>query len=326
MKRVAALLAAALAAVVAIAFGACGGGAEPGAPRGATLVLDFQPNAVHCGIYAALEDGLYEDAGVGLEVQEPAASSDAPKLLRAGRAEFAILDIHDLGLAREQGFDVVGVAPIVQRPLAAVIAADRDEVRRPADLAGGRVGVTGVPSDDAVLDSVLESGGVDPESVERVVIGFEAVPTLAAGRLDAATAFWNAEGVALRRQGVPTREFRVDRYGAPRYPELVLVTSGELIADDPDLVRAVVDATVGGYELTVEDPGRALDSLLAGARGLDRAEQEAQLDAVLPALRPVGRLNPAVLRAWSRWDVEHGILERPIDVEQAFDPQFLPPR
>ena len=51
-----------------------------------------------------------------------------------------------------------------------------------------------------------------------MTIGFEAVPALAAGRLDAATAFWNAEGVALRRQGVPTREFRVDDYGAPRYP------------------------------------------------------------------------------------------------------------
>jgi ABC-type nitrate/sulfonate/bicarbonate transport system substrate-binding protein len=40
---------ASLAAVLAIvALGACGGdGAEPGASDEATLVLDFQPNAVH---------------------------------------------------------------------------------------------------------------------------------------------------------------------------------------------------------------------------------------------------------------------------------------
>jgi putative hydroxymethylpyrimidine transport system substrate-binding protein len=321
MTRVAASLAAALAIA---ALGACGGdGAEPGAPQGATLVLDFQPNAVHAGIYAALEDGLYERAGVDLAVEEPSASSDAPKLLRAGRAQFAILDIHDLGLAREQGFDVVGIAPIVQRPLAAVIAADRDEVHRPADLAGGRVGVTGVPSDDAVLDSVLEADGADPESVDRVTIGFDAVAALSGGQVDAATAFWNAEGVALRRRGVPTREFRVDRYGAPRYPELVLVTTGDLIASDSGLVRAVVGATIRGYELAVDDPDRALGALLSGARGLDREEQEAQLDALLPALSPVGRLDAAVLRAWSRWDVEHGILEHPVDLDAAFDTNYV---
>jgi len=324
MNRVAALLAAILATAAASAAASCGDGAEPGAPRGATLVLDFQPNAAHAGIYAALEEGLYEQAGVELDVQEPAASSDAPKLLRAGRAQFVILDIHDLGIAREQGFDVVAVAPIVQRPLASVIAADRDAVRRPADLAGGRVGVTGVPSDDAVLDSVLEADGIDPQSVERVVIGFEAVPTLAAGGLDAATAFWNAEGVALRRMGVPTREFRVDDFGAPRYPELVLVTTGELIASDPQLVGAVVDATMSGYVAVVDDPGAGLEALLAGASGLAAGEQEAQLAALIPALRPVGEFDAAVLRAWSRWDVEHGILERPVDVSEAFEPRFLP--
>ena len=95
MWRVAALLAAVLASA---GLAACGGdGAEPGAPKGATLVLDFQPNAVHAGIYSALAQGYYRDAGVDLDVQQPSASTDAPKLLEAGRAQFAILDIHDLG-------------------------------------------------------------------------------------------------------------------------------------------------------------------------------------------------------------------------------------
>src|SRR6476661_8993749 len=185
MKMVVALLAAVLAAFALPACG--GGGAEPGAPKRATLVLDFQPNAVHTGIYAAQREGFYGDAGVDLRVQEPSASTDAPKLLEAGRAQFAILDIHDLAIARERGLDVVGVMPIVQRPLAAVIARDRTEIRTPSDLAGKTVGVTGLPSDDAVLDSVLGAGGLDPSSVHRVTIGFNAVADLRAGKLDAAT-------------------------------------------------------------------------------------------------------------------------------------------
>jgi putative hydroxymethylpyrimidine transport system substrate-binding protein len=328
---------ASLAAVLALTgLGGCGGdGAEPGASeeaceRGAAsfdagcearasavLVLDFQPNAVHAGIYSALADGEYADRGVELEVREPSSSSDAPKLLEAGRADFAILDIHDLAIARERGFDLVAIAPIVQRPLAAVIAGEREAVREPADLEGGGVGVTGLPSDEAVLDSVLEGAGADPAEVERITIGFEAVPQLSAGRLDAATAFWNAEGVTLRRAGVPTREFRVDDYGAPRYPELVLVTTGD---QDQALGDDVAAATATGYDAVLADPAAALDDLLAGNEGLDPAEQEAQLDALLEAnaFSPVGEFDAKVLGEWADWDLEHGIVDAPIDIEAAF--------
>src|ERR1700749_1201456 len=215
MSRAVALLAAALPLVGLAGLGASG--AEPGAPKGATLVLDFTPNAVHSGIYAALANGFYSDAGVDLKVQPPGESTDAPKLLGAGKVEFAILDIHDLGIAREKGIPLVGVMPIVQRPLAAVIARGDGSVHSPRDLEGQRVGVSGLPSDEAVVDSEVEADGGDPAKVDEVTIGFTAVPWLAAGKVEAATGFWNAEAVALRRQGVPIRVFKVDRFGAPPY-------------------------------------------------------------------------------------------------------------
>jgi ABC-type nitrate/sulfonate/bicarbonate transport system substrate-binding protein len=315
MRRAVALLAA--ASLLAGAAGCGGDGAEPGVPRGAVLVLDFTPNAVHSGIYAAAARGLYREAGVDLGIRQPGESTDAPKLLAAGQAELAILDIHDLGIARERGLDLVGVMPVVQRPLAAVIARGAGPVRRPRDLEGRAVGVTGLPSDEAVVDSEVSADGGDPAAVEPVTIGFNAVAALAAGRVDAATGFWNAEAVALRRQGVPTRTFKVDDYGAPPYPELVLAASRETLEQDPELIDAVVAATEAGYELTVEEPERALDDLLAANPALDRAEQQAQLNALLPDLRPAP-FDPKLLREWSSWDVQHGLLDAPVDIDEAF--------
>jgi putative hydroxymethylpyrimidine transport system substrate-binding protein len=315
MRRVAALLAAALA--LAGAAGCGESGAEPGAPSGATLVLDFTPNAVHSGIYAAQRRGYYSDAGVDLTVRPPGESTDAPKLLEAGRAELAILDIHDLGIARQRGLDLVGVLPLAQRPLAAVLARGDGPVRRPRDLVGRTAGVTGLPSDDAVVDSEVSADGGDPARVQRVTIGFNAVSSLAAGRVDAATGFWNAEGVALRRQGIPIRVFKVDRYGAPPYPELVLTTSRRTLERDPELVDAVVEATARGYAFAVRDPERALDDLLAAVPSLDRPDQAAQLRVLRPILHPAP-FDPAVLREWAAWDLEHGILERQLDVSSAF--------
>jgi ABC-type nitrate/sulfonate/bicarbonate transport system substrate-binding protein len=321
MWRLVALLAAAL--LLAGAAGCGGSGAEPGAPRGVALVLDFVPNAVHSGIYAAQREGYYREAGIDLTIRQPSESSDAPKLLAAGRVEFAILDIHDLGIARERGLEIVGAMPLVQRPLAAVIARGGEGIERPRDLEGHTVGVTGLPSDEAVVDSEVRADGGNPARVERLTIGFSAVPSLAAGKVDAATGFWNAEGVALRREGVPVRIFKVDDYGAPPYPELVLAASSATIERDPDLVRSLIAATERGYALTVRDPQRALDDLLAEVPALTRAEQAAQLAALLPDLRPA-RFDPAALRAWARWDLEHGLLERPLDVSAAFELGLTP--
>ena len=207
----------------------CGGDDGGGAPGRGTLALDFQPNPVHAGIYAA----------ENIRIRVPSASTDSLKLLAAGRADMSVVDIHDLGLARERGSDIVGVGALVQRPLAAVITRG-SEVRRPRDLEGRRVGVTGLPSDDAVLRAVVEHDGGRFERVRRVTIGFSAVPSLITGRVDAVVSFWNAEGVALRERGVDTREFRVDDYGAPRYPELVLAVTRETLDERGELVDSML--------------------------------------------------------------------------------------
>ena len=270
---------------------------------------------MHAGIYTAIADGADERRGLDLELRVPAASTDSIKLLAAGRADMAVVDIHDLALARERGRDLVGVGALVQRPLAAVIA--RGDVARPRALAGKRVGVTGLPSDDAVLRAVLEHDGSSLGELRRVTIGFSAVPSLIAGRVDAVVAFWNAEGVVLRRRGIPTTEFRVDRYGAPRYPELVLATTRSTLTRDGELVREMLAALRDGTRRALADPPAAVAEV-AEASGEDEQVVGAQFDALAPAFRPPLRLDRAALAAWARFDVRFGILTRPPDLRRAF--------
>lgn len=308
-------------ALLAAALVAGCGGDEPGEPasgepRPVTLALDFQPNAVHAGIYTATAEQLDRDRGLDLTVRAPSASTDSLKLLAAGRADLAVVDIHDLGLARERGADVVGVGALVQRPLAAVVATP--EVRRPRDLEGRRVGVTGLPSDDAVLTAVIAADEGDPDAVRRTTIGFSAVPSLVAGRVDAVVTFWNAEGVALREQGVATREFRVDEFGAPRYPELVLATTSETLRSDPGLVRDTVAALRDGTRRALANLPAAAQRIAEASDG-DPALVAAQLEAVAPALEPPLELDRRALEQWARFDARFGILENPPDVDEAFD-------
>ncbi len=286
-------------------LGGCGGDDAGDAARPGTLALDFQPNAVHAGIYAT-----------DLRIRVPAASTDSLKLLAAGRADMSVVDIHDLGLAREAGSDVVGVGALVQRPLAAVIARAA-EIRRPRDLEGRRVGVTGLPSDEAVLRAVIENDGGDYARVKKVTIGFSAVPSLIAGRVDAVVAFWNAEGVALRQRGVDTREFRVDDYGAPRYPELVLAVRRETLRKRGQLVDTMLEAIENGTLDALGNRKRTVRRLVE-ASGADEPLMRAQLAAVAPALLPAVSLDRRVLDGWAAFDAQFGILREEPDVSRTF--------
>ena len=283
----------------------CGGDDSGGDSERGTIALDFQPNAVHAGIYAS-----------GLRIRVPAASTDSLKLLAAGRADMSVVDIHDLGLARQAGSDIVGVGALVQRPLAAVIARGGD-VRRPRALEGKRVGVTGLPSDEAVLRAVVEHDGGDYDRLRKITIGFAAVPSLIAGKVDAVVAFWNAEGVALRQRGVKTREFRVDDYGAPRYPELVLSVKRQTLEEHEALVDDMLGAIDEGTDNALRDRDKTVATLV-GASGADEPLVRAELKAVAPALQPPVELNMRALEGWARFDARFGILRREPDVSQAF--------
>jgi ABC-type nitrate/sulfonate/bicarbonate transport system substrate-binding protein len=311
-----------LVCVVLVALAGCGGTTGTDRPNeDASLLLDFTPNGVHAGIYLATARDYDEAEGVNLTVRAPGASTDALKLLAAGRVDMAILDIHDLALARENGADIVGIMAVVQRPLAAVLA--QPDIARPRDLEGKRAGVTGLPSDVAVLRSIVQGDGGDPDRVRTITIGFQAVKALLARRVDAATAFWNVEGVALHAQRPATKEFRVDEFGAPPYPELVLCVTRQTLDEQRPLLEATIRALRRGYLETQNDPDSAVNELIQANPDLDREAAAAQLDAVAPAFTAgadyYGQLREDVLQKWAAWDLRFGIVKKPIDVGSSFD-------
>ena len=132
-------------------------------------------------------------------------------------------------------------------------------------------------------------------------------------------AFWNAEGVALERRGREVSEFRVDDYGAPPYPEVVLVTSRRTLDAERDTLRRTLRAIDAGMDATLEDPEAAAREIAAAAESGDVELTRAQLDAVAPVFARGLRLDPDVLERWADFDAEIGIVEARPDVERAFD-------
>jgi ABC-type nitrate/sulfonate/bicarbonate transport system substrate-binding protein len=200
-------------------------------------------------------------------------------------------------------------------------------VRTPQQLQGRSVGITGVPSDTAVLRSIVAGAGGRPDRVKTITIGFNAVADLLAGRVAGATAFWSDEGVTLAARGRGFHSFKVDQYGAPAYPELVLCATAQTVQKRRSLSAAIVRALTSGYAFTARQPVRAAAELESLVPGLDRPLVSAQLTALLPAFRApdgaIGELNGRVLGRWAAWEARFGIVHRPPDVAASFDPSFV---
>lgn len=315
MARV--LLLAALVLTLGAAAAGCGGDDASSSVPAVDLALDFTPNPVHAPIFAAVRRGFDRDNGIRLRIRQPGEGPDALKLVASGRVALGVLDIGDLAIARRRGIDVVAVGELVNRPLAALVA--QPEIRRPRDLEGRKVGVSGLPSDPAFVKAIMAHDGGDAGKVRELTIGFNAVSVLLTRRVAAVPAFWNVEGVALHLRGREVREFRVDDYGAPPYPEVVLVTARSTLRRHRDRVRAALRAIAAGIDEVQAHPDAAVRQIAAAAQTDDRRLIGAQLAAVAPLFQAHLRLDRGVLRRWADFVVRAGLIDRRPQVDRAFD-------
>ena len=308
-----------------------GAGTSGGPAQPLRLMVDYFPNADHAGIYAAQETGAYAKAGLDVTITPPPDPSAPLKLLLAGRTDLAISYEPELLLARDKGAELVAVGALVQKPLTALMAVGKAGVRTPQDLRGKRVGTSGIPYQSAYLKTILESAGVDPGTVKETNVGFNLVPAMLSGKVDATLgAFWNYEGVELKRRGRDPVIQRMERLGVPTYAELVFVARRRDL--DPAFaarVRRFMQATARGHAALKADPQSGLAGLLDADPGLDRGLQQAAVEATLPAFfptdseRPFGYQDPEEWQDYIDWMVENELLTRPQVAEQVLSNEFL---
>jgi putative hydroxymethylpyrimidine transport system substrate-binding protein len=330
MKR---LLPIAAAVFAALALGACGEKQDTIQPSGAThpltLMLDYLPNPDHVGLYQALGDGDFAKAALDVKVQTPSDPAAPLKLLEAGKVDLAISYEPELLIARDKGAQLVSVGAIAQVPLTSLMSL-KPKLRTPRDLRGGRVGTAGIPYQSAYLSTILARAGVPRGSVKEINVGFNLVPAMLSKRVDATLgAFWNVEGIQLRRAGKRPRIIRMEQVGVPTYDELILVARKDTLAKRGDDVRAFVQALARGYEAARADPQAATDALVKAVPDLDKGFALASVKASLPAFvppagRPFGWQDPRAWDAYGAWMFDHNLLGlRPTAGAAAFTNEFL---
>ncbi|MDQ3759772.1 MAG: ABC transporter substrate-binding protein [Actinomycetota bacterium] len=279
-----------------------------GEPERLELMLDFFVNPDHAGIYMALENGHFEEAGLDVAPRVPSDPAAPIKLVASGQADLAVSYEPEVLLARDQGLPVVAVASIVSEPLTSLISLPDAGVTDPADLRGKTVATAGIPYQDAFIGRILRDARIDESEVDQVSVGLGLEQAVLSGKADAMLGgFRNIEGVSLEERGENPRVVPVDELGIPTYDELVLVASSEQVEGDPEPIRLFIAALERGTRDAIDDPGAATDAVLKAGDGLDPRLTAAEIDATLPLLAPRGK-DPFGFMDEGEWDEFAGFL------------------
>lgn len=234
---------------VATILAGCGTTGTDRSGRDVTLALDRPPNAADAGIYLAVQRGFDEAEGVMLH---PTPVSDPVRTAAPATSGMAVLDIHDLALARARGQDLVGVLALVARPVPEL---------RPERLRAATQRTPGAPEyPELVLAVPRETITDDPATVRGAVAALQRGYGEAYVDPDAATQALVTAVPGLRTAAVSAQ---LDRLG-PDF-QGTLPTFGEL---DPARLRAwAAWEPKTGLVKRAPDPALAFDGRFVQSSG-----------------------------------------------------------
>ena len=315
------ILAAAFVALAALVPAAHAGGQQK-----VTLTLDWTPNPDHVGFYDARDMGLFAQAGLDVAIRAPSDPTAPLKLVGVGRSDLAVSYEQELFFAAAKKLPVVAVAAVVPQPLNSFMAIE-PQVKSLADLKGKAVGITGVPSDYAILASAGLKG-----KVKVVTVGYNLLPALLSHRVGAVLGVYrNVEGIQLQLRGLHPTIIPVERAGVPTYDELVLVANKTRLNADPSYrseVKRFVGAFLAGTDDARTHPSRALAILkrVMASEPTFLARTTPATLRLLAGPKGVGCLSVGAWQRFGAWMYARGLLRKHVLAASVVDASFLPRR
>jgi NitT/TauT family transport system substrate-binding protein len=290
------------------------------------LPMGYIPNVQFAPFYVAAEKGYYRQAGLELQFDYK-SETDGVALVGANELQFSLVSGEQVLLARAQGLPVVYVMAWWHDYPVAVASFPDKGIRSPADLKGRKIGLPGLYGANYVgLRALLDAGGLGEEDVTLDSVGYNQIEALVSGRDEAVAIYANNEPIQLEAQGYQVDVLRVADY-------VLLASNGLLsnektIAENPELISKLVQATLKGVAFSLNSPNEAFEICKKYVEGLDQTNQEVQKEVFLATLEfwktdKPGYSEPEAWENMQKVLLDMGMLTQPLELNKAYSNAFI---
>jgi len=311
--------------LLAVALAACALTATPTPPvlTPVSIQFSFSHSAEFAGFYAAEQKGYYAAEGLQVTLVEGGPQVDFIAPVVNGAAQFSVAQPADLILARADGKPVRAIATLYRRsPIVFFTHADSG-ITRPQDFAGKKIRST--TTIDQTLRAMMARVGVKPEQYQIVNLPSDAA-MFASREVPVWGAFINSFVVEVQRAGYKINLINPDDYGIHFYGDMI-ITTDDLIAKNPDLVKRFLRATLKGWTYAVENPATVGALVQKYKVNADPALENAKMTASLPIVNTgedhIGWMKAEIWNGMEKTLREQNVLTKPVDVTQVYTMQFI---
>jgi NitT/TauT family transport system substrate-binding protein len=293
------------------------------------FATDWRAQAEHGGFYQALATGEYEKRGLKVEIVQGGPGVNVPQLLAAGAVDMGMgsNSFIVLNLAQEKA-PVKAVAAFMQKDPQVLIAHPDQGIETIADLKGRPILLSDA-SVTAFWVWLKAKYGFTDDQVRKYT--FNSAPFLSDKRV-AQQGYVTSEPYTIEKEaGFAPKVFLLADNGYPGYATMVLARD-ELIADNPDAVRAFVEGSIAGWRSYLEGdpaPGDALikaDNPEMTQDVLDQAREKLKSYGIVDGGEPamIGRMTEARWTEFLDMAKAQGVYPADLDGASAYTLDFLP--
>ncbi|MBQ5777749.1 MAG: ABC transporter substrate-binding protein, partial [Oscillospiraceae bacterium] len=313
--------------------GCAGNPPTPDTTENITVVLDWTPNTNHTGIFTAIENGYFEEAGLNVEVVQPPADG-AETLVASGKAQFGVSFQDSLAPAfiGESKLPVTAVAAVIQHNTSGIISRAGEGMDTPKGLEGKKYATWDLDVEKATIRDVMKADGGNFDLVELIPSTVtDEVSALESRSVDAIWIFYGWAGIACEVAGLSTDYFEfADIDPVFDYYTPVIIGNDAWLSENPETAKAFLSALSRGYTYAVENPRDAADILmdavpeLRSSSELVYASQEYLAKEYIADASRWGEFDENRWAAFYGWLNENNLLEDKIDPTHGFTNDYLP--
>lgn len=286
------------------------------------LGLEWFLNPDHVPLLIAQELGWLDEAGIELELIEPAEHMDAIDAIKAGVLDVAITEPIHLVEDRAKGEPVVGFARFLHTNGGVMYVRD-GQIERPRDMAHKRLQYPGAPGPGgpAIVRTMIEAdGGELGAPITPVNHGFFHTDALIEDKADMATlAFYNFEVVEARHRGVAADFFALKDWGVPDFCQLILITTPQLLEARRVVLTKLIKILSQGLDFLHQHPERAREIYMTRT-GTDPEDplMSAIFAATVPCFTFDMSMSARYYEVLSDWMLKHELIREPVTFEQCW--------